>query len=442
MKPSNYNLFLKYPDSSKAVLFNTLYGSMLLLEDSEIEKVSNILSKLPVDEMNSEIGSTLINEKFIIKDDTNEIQIINHRKQKGIRDKNRLDIIFMPTLNCNFSCIYCYEKHVTSSMSDIVEESINKWLINEIPKFKYVLVHWFGGEPLLELNRITNISNTIREIANKNKIGFSLQVTTNGFFLTKKNAQKLIKSGINNFQITLDGTREYHDKLRIQKNGNPTYNVIFKNIVNLLEFNNNLKISLRINFNHTNIDSIPELLTQFPESIRKKIRIAFEPIFGNCSINAVNNINHSDLSEKLSMYYKLADRLGYDVTIGMSQVITGKLVYCYAERINQFVVNYNGDIFKCSVCDFDKNDRVGFINTLGKFVKINTNISKWLQGDLFEEKCLHCVYLPLCMGGCKKLRIEGKDTGSNCFLVPTNTSHLLKQIAFNGLSNLIKKEVL
>jgi hypothetical protein len=46
------------------------------------------------------------------------------------------------------------------------------------------------------------------------------------------------------------------------------------------------------------------------------------------------------------------------------------------------------------------------------------------------------------MGGCKKDRIENKNTGSICFLVPTNTSYLLKQIAINGLNNLIKQEVI
>jgi hypothetical protein len=46
------------------------------------------------------------------------------------------------------------------------------------------------------------------------------------------------------------------------------------------------------------------------------------------------------------------------------------------------------------------------------------------------------------MGGSRKMRIQNNNTGSVCDLVPTNTSYILKQIAFNGLSNLIKKEIL
>lgn len=415
---------------------------MLFLENSEIEDAEKILTNFSEINIETEIYKTLINEKFIIEDEIDEYIIICNRKKKGIKDNNRLDIIFLPTLNCNFSCKYCYEKHIISSMTNSVEDSIIKWLKNEIPKFKYVLIHWFGGEPLLETQKIISISNVIRDIAVRNEIGLAMHMTTNGYLLNKTIAIELIDCGINNFQITLDGTKEFHDNLRIRKNGKPTFDVIFNNIVNLLESQKELKISLRINFNHTNLNSIPILLAQFKESIRKQIRIVFEPIFGDCSINAVHNLNHTTLSNKLSEYYKLAYNYGYDVTIGMSQIVTGKLVYCYAERENQFVINYNGDVFKCSVCDFDNNQRVGYIDLGGEFIKIKDKLSKWLSSELFEQKCLKCVYLPLCMGGCKKSRIENKDTGSNCFLVPTNTSYLLKQIAINGLSNLIKKEVL
>ena len=261
-------------------------------------------------------------------------------------------------------------------------------------------------------------------------------------YIPNTHVQKLVDCGINDFQITIDGTKKHHDGLRILRNGKPTFDKIFRNIIDLAEYNHNVKISLRVNFNHTNIDSIPELLEQFPLHIRNQIRVTFEPIFGNCLLNAINNIDNIEISEKLSVYYKFANKFGFDVTLGLSQIFSGKLVYCYAERFNQYVINYNGDVFKCSVCNFAENERVGYINQHGIFIKEDINYSKWLNGNIFDEKCYQCQYLPLCMGGCKKMRIEQKNTGSNCSLVPTNTSYLLKQIAFNGLSNLIKKEVL
>ena len=92
--------------------------------------------------------------------------------------------------------------------------------------------------------------------------------------------------------------------------------------------------------------------------------------------------------------------------------------------------------------DFTKNERVGYINKNGRFIKENINYSKWINENLFDEKCYQCKYLPLCLGGCKKIRIEQDKSESSCTLIPTNTNSLLKKIALNGLNNLIKKEVI
>jgi len=431
------------PEESKTILYNTLYGSLILLEKSEKEEALKIFGNAqnPCFLDNNDVCTVLLDQKFIVNDEIDEFAIINNRKSMGISDPNRLDVILIPTLDCNFTCKYCYEDHVPSQMSDNTENSLVKWLENEIPKFKFVLIHWFGGEPLLKLNKVLSISKKIQHIADKHDVTLSNQITTNGYLLSKNCIKKLTDSGIFNYQITLDGSKRHHDTLRVLKSGKPTFDIIFKNIVTLAEFNENIKISLRVNFNHTNFESITELLTLFPDNIRKQLRVVFEPIFGNCTINAVDNIDNEALSQSLAGYYLIAQKSGYDIVFGLSHTYTGKLVNCYAERINQYIVNYNGDIYKCSVNKFTGGDRVGYIDAVGEFIKEPGTYTKWIQLDHFEEKCLKCQYLPLCMGGCKKMRIENQSTGSICNLVPTNTSFLLKQIAVSGLNNHLIKEV-
>ena len=299
---------MDYPVESKTVLFNSLYGSIILLEKSEKEKIIKILQNPQSDEIliDNEELKVLCDQKFLINDNTDEISIIEKRKKYGIEDKNRLDVVLMPTLNCNFSCKYCYENHIASSMNDLTERSLIKWLNKGIPKYKFVLIHWYGGEPLLEINRILTISGHIQTIAKANNVGLAIHITTNGYLLNKKNILDLINCNIIDFQVTLDGSEKHHDALRVLKNGKATFKKIFQNIINLSMINSNVKISLRINFNHTNLDSIPELLSQFPIKIRKQLRVIFEPIFGNCQISAVDNIETNILFEKLSIYYKLA----------------------------------------------------------------------------------------------------------------------------------------
>ncbi len=115
-------------------------------------------------------------------------------------------------------------------------------------------------------------------------------------------------------------------------------------------------------------------------------------------------------------------------------------MYCYAERKNQLIINFNGDIFKCSVSDFYPKDRFGYIGEGGKLIT-NEKWEKWMNYTLFDDICYSCKYLPLCMGGCRKSRIENQTTGSNCALVPTNASYILKQISFQGFDDLVINEL-
>lgn len=178
----------------------------------------------------------------------------------------------------------------------------------------------------------------------------------------------------------------------------------------------------------------------FPIKVRPHLRVVYEPIFGDCTLSATDNLPHQDISEAMANYYQLAKELGYDVVLSGSSISSGKLVYCYAERENQVIINYNGDVHKCSVSNFDTESRVGYINNEGILVK-EDNWDKWLNYPLFDEKCYSCVYLPLCMGGCHKMRLQNQNTGSYCSLVPTNSSYLLKQIAFGGFEKKLKETV-
>jgi radical SAM protein with 4Fe4S-binding SPASM domain len=108
------------------------------------------------------------------------------------------------------------------------------------------------------------------------------------------------------------------------------------------------------------------------------------------------------------------------------------LVYCYAERENQVIFGPDGNVYKCSVCDFTRGERFGFLHESGTITREADKWNDWFHIPLFETQCESCVYLPLCMGGCRKARVEGKQTGSFCRLVPTNASYTLKNVAFGN----------
>ncbi len=441
MKASRYNVLVNHDDTGVMILFNTLYGSLTTWEKDEVPLLTSLLENPALlQTADSPISAVLLEQKYIVKDNVDEIEIVRNRKRAGIQDKNRLDVIIMPTLDCNFACPYCYEEHYPSMMADETVTAVKKWLTAEIPKHKVLLLNWFGGEPLMGYSQVIAISRHAVAVARATGVSHIINMTTNGYLLSPGRIARLIDAEIYGYQITLDGPPETHNKLRVLKNGKGTFEKVYRNIVRLARTHEKVRISIRINFNHSNLHLVPQLLEMFPEDVRSRLRVALEPIFGECALSATKNIHPANISESLAKYCVQAERMGYNTAHGYNQAKTGKLVYCYAERENQYVINFNGDVFKCSVSKFNSENRVGYIADDGSFVRHDAQWETYVNSRLFEESCCACVYLPLCMGGCRTTRLKRGTTGSQCSLVPTNASFLLKEIALGGFAKMLQEQ--
>ena len=93
-----------------------------------------------------------------------------------------------PTLNCNFSCWYCYETHSRTMMSDEVMRRTIKCAERIIKRsdIRNFELDWFGGEPLLGFNKIVKpVSLAIKEICTAENVKFQCGITTNGYLIDK-----------------------------------------------------------------------------------------------------------------------------------------------------------------------------------------------------------------------------------------------------------------
>ena len=360
MKPSRYNIRTTNPDTAETVLFNTLYGSTAVIPRDELQEIVDLLENPgldPSDEKYKTPHDFLVAGKYLIDDTTDEIAIVRNRKACGIADKNRLNVTIMPNLDCNFSCPYCYEKHSHANrMNHEMENAVIKWLSSEMPQYKVVMLDWFGGEPTLSHRRILTIGRKAQELASEHDIQLMAHITTNGFALNQAMIEQFVEIGIFSYQITVDGPPDFHNKTRILTTGKGSFKQVHANIVNLARYDTRVKISLRVNYNQNNLHTIPQILGLFPSEIRPQLRIVYEPVFGKAELSATSNLSKEEISNSVSRYYELASSMGYDVRLGGIGV--GKLVYCYAERENQYVINFNGDVFKCNVSNFESSNRV------------------------------------------------------------------------------------
>ena len=131
---------------------------------------------------------------------------------------------------CNSQCKYCYEKSMNEfdnkvdekfkfdfSAPDVSQVSEDK-LKNFLSKDKNPVLIFYGGEPLLEAERIIKIIDSLKDI----NVKFRIQ--TNGKLFDKLPIEYLKK--IEKILVSIDGDKERTDFNR----GEGTYEKVMENI--------------------------------------------------------------------------------------------------------------------------------------------------------------------------------------------------------------------
>ena len=135
--------------------------------------------------------------------------------------RSLLDNIFMvtlmPTEGCNFRCPYCYEDHHAVSMTRDTLDRIEEYITAQAPRYKQVILAWFGGEPTLCKDTVLEVSNIVQNLQKQYGFHYAANMTTNGYLLNDKLFRQFYQAGITSYQITIDGWN--HDKTRPHVSG-------------------------------------------------------------------------------------------------------------------------------------------------------------------------------------------------------------------------------
>ena len=191
----------------------------------------------------------LLEGRFLLDDSENELDYIYKRNQSQV---DRLDykLVILPTFSCNFKCWYCIQCHKREFMAEQVVELVKKHILYMIQekKIRSLNIEWFGGEPLLGFeNVIYPITSYAKECSDQNNIPFSSSATTNGYLFTKEMLIKMRGLDVVGFQITLDGMREFHDKVRVAPNKS-SFDEILKRINLICDILEDANVKIRINY--------------------------------------------------------------------------------------------------------------------------------------------------------------------------------------------------
>lgn len=397
MKASKYNFY--FEDNNKYYIFNQLTTSFCEFDES----LYNALKyNENLEDISNEDIKLLDENHFICTKSLEEENIILRRNRIYRYSNNVAKLTIMPTLNCNFKCWYCYESHIESRMNDEIINSTILFIrsIIEQKKIKVFVLDWFGGEPLLYFEEVMEpIAKATLELCLQNNIQFVHGITTNGYLIDKDIAVKMNQLRLTNFQITLDGNVKFHNKTRFSETDKNTYGTIVSNIETLCKNIENINMTVRINYTPKNISTIEDIATSFKKDIRDKIRIMPQIVWQYKK--DINNIDDT-IHEKLEVF----KNEGYNVNgVFLPSPTT---ISCYVENTMQYVINYDGEVYKCTARDFKKENSIGYIDPTGKFIP-NPVYYKYFTSSFFENpKCLACEVLPSCYGMCLQKKIENK----------------------------------
>ncbi len=399
MKPSIYNNFIPY--KSKIIGYNALNNSFILLENELFELYSAAVNHDEIDTFSTihpHFYKFMINKGFFVDEHINEFEEVN-KLQKDIDNKDDFfDLFINPTMNCNFKCWYCYETHIKrSKMSVKTIKNIIKFcndLINENKKLKSFYLSWFGGEPLLQYKDVVlPLIKELNMLFEKNKIKFNSGFTTNGLLINQKMINSFKLYGVDQLQITLDGIKSLHDKVRYVSKNRGSYDKIISNIILLAK--NNIKVIVRVNCTDETLEGLDEIMNSFinlDKSIKKNLSFTFHRVWQT----------EQKLENDVSYYIKKYNGKDFNVN-GVS--LDSFRDSCYADKRNQALINYNGEVFKCTARDFKSENREGVLNDEGKIIW-NNIFEKRMNIKFKNKPCQTCSILPLCGGGCSQAALE------------------------------------
>lgn len=360
--------------------------------------------------LQQELENDLSYGGFLIPDKINETDLIKHTVMASRYATKVLNLTIAPTSNCNFRCPYCYERNSLNEkrMNDTTANDILKMIEDRIPHLEAIDLTWYGGEPLLELERILNLSTKIIKICEENNVEYYGSMVTNGYFLRKDTLEKLMNVKIKNIQITLDGTKEFHDSRRYRIRKKPTFETITQNLKSIKNLSNDKNfpiIGIRMNIDKNNIYCLSDLEEYLSKTeINKYTTFYIAAVFDPEDSNNEYTYTAREFAQINDKFNKSKDKTNFS---DYYPSLLGN--HCMCDSLYGMVIDADGSIYKCWEEMGRKDCKVGDISNY-KIIPNNPIYYSYLLSNIFEnEKCKNCPILPLCMGGgCPERIIQHK----------------------------------
>lgn len=392
--------------------------SLIVFSTKRISKIRipmEIFKRLERGEVSPADETLLSGLGMLVSDVEDEKSAIRNMFARSNTGNPELTVIVILNLDCNFSCLYCYEgapgadRYMSGQTANQLIAFIKR---NFTPEKKSLILDFYGGEPLLSLGLIEYIAKAVKPIAEARNAEFFFTLVTNGSLFKRAVAKRLVALGLKSLKITLDGPAENHNRYRPFKSGAGSFDTLIKNIKESCDL---VKIGIGGNYDRNSWPRFTSLL-DFLETTGLTpdllYMVKFAPILrpvhqphllakyhGGCASG-----HEPWILEAEGVLRREILKRGYS---------TPKVrpIMCAIENKGTYVVNFDGKLYKCPAFAGYEKFAIGDVNGEPRNYDSIYRLGHWKN-----EECLDCVYLPLCFGGCRYISFlkEGAINTVDC----------------------------
>ncbi|HEY6009614.1 MAG TPA: geopeptide radical SAM maturase [Geobacteraceae bacterium] len=424
MHLSRYCKIFPAPDRpNHRLLYSTRRGGLLLVPET-------LLAAIETGALQAAEQDTLACRGLLVADAAAEREEVRSRFAVLNERRSTFSAMVVLNLDCNLACPYCFEgnlkgkRYLSAPTADLLVERIRE---RYLPGKQRILLDFYGGEPLLSLERLESIATRVAVAVLQQGKEAIFNVITNGTLLTRPVAERLAALGIRSAKVTLDGPAEFHDQSRPFLSGAGSFAVILANLRACCDL---LAIQIGGNYTKDTFREFPRLLDHLlsagltPDKVQM---VKFAPVTRVAGHGAPPEFTGG--CDRTSEPWLLEADLFLREEILMRGYKTPKpaRASCMIEFSDDLVINYDGSLYKCPAFIGCEGYRIGTLEAgLGGDYHALYNTGVWQT-----EECLDCAYLPLCFGGCRFLTFlrNGAIDGVDCWkaYLDANLETLLRQ---------------
>ncbi|MHB8561328.1 MAG: radical SAM protein [Thermoplasmataceae archaeon] len=418
-----YKLRQEYNGKKYTILYERLLMNIMFLDEESIKIYDEFKVPLTMKDVAKEVGGdeveslikTLTNQYFLVPVYDNEQWKVDEIVSNSHVPKVGVSYLVVTRI-CNLRCKYCflsYSKENRTTMSiataknsidQIMEATIESGVMNQ----KIIL---YGGEPFAAqrtvLFTVEYIRQKEKELKERKRLSRDVKVKiaiiSNGTLIDEYIA-RFCKVNNVTMSISIDGSKELHDRNRVYVNGRGTYDDALRGLKLLQQ--EGIEVTASTTVTKSNVDSLEEVTEHL-------VSLGFNKIGYN--ILMAENIADPEikqLSEKtatalLGVYEKYRNRniLIHPVVKQIKSLYYKNFQWSDCAACSaQLTISPEG---KMGVCQAFVNDTDQFRysvtenSNLFSIVEESPLFKEWRKrSPINMDKCMECEAIAICGGGC------------------------------------------